>query len=137
MTSKIFNHASSTHQRSYHDDLHRKRVLEVSHHDKYNAIRERTSRLGVLSPNTKTPVVPETTVRADLLQSLEVVTELRVDGVRQNLAVLAIDDVPLPVQKPGRNLELGWVLNDGDQALELIRVELASPTIPLCEDVKC
>ena len=91
----------------------------------------------MLTPHTKAPEVPQPTVCTNLLQPFQVVTELRVDGVRQNLAVLAIDDVPLPVQKPGRNLELGWVLNDGDQALELIRVELASPTIPLCEDVKC
>ena len=98
---------------------------------------ERTSRLGVLAPDTEAPVVPETTVRTDLLQPLKVITELGVDAVRQDLRVLAVDDVLLPVQEPGGDLELGRVLHNGDYPLELIRVELASPTIPLCEDVKC
>ena len=85
-----------------------------------------TSRLGVLAPDTEPPVVTETTVRPNLLQSLQVVTELRVDAVGQDLRVLAIDDVPLPVQEPRRDLELRGVLDDGDKTLELIRVQLAS-----------
>ena len=68
----------------------------------------------------------ETTVRTDLLEALQVVTELRVDGVRENLAVLAIDDVPLPVQEPCGDLELCRVLDDGDETLELVGVELTS-----------
>ena len=68
----------------------------------------------------------ETTVSADLLQALEIVTELRVDGVRENLAVLAIDDVPLPVQEPCGDLELCRVLDNGDETLELVGVELTS-----------
>lgn len=71
--------------------------------------------------------MPETTVRTDLLQPLEVVTRLRVDGVGENLRVLAIDNVSLPVQEPCRDLELGRILEDGNDTLELIRVELTSP----------
>ena len=67
----------------------------------------------------------KTTVRTDLLQPLEVITELRVDAVGQDLRVLAINDVPLPVQEPRRDLELRRVLDDRDNALELIRVKLA------------
>ena len=88
--------------------------------------RERTGGLGVLAPGTEAPEVTETTVRTNLLEALQVVTELRVDGVRENLAVLAIDDVPLPVQEPCGNLELCWVLDDGDETLKLVRVELTS-----------
>lgn len=46
----------------------------------------------------------ETTVSADLLQALKVVTELAVDTVGEGLAVLAIDDIALPVEEPGGNL---------------------------------
>ena len=70
--------------------------------------------------------MPETTVSTNLLQPLQVVTELRVDTVGQDLRVLAIDDVPLPVQEPCRDLELGGVLDNGDKALELVGVELTS-----------
>lgn len=66
----------------------------------------------------------ETTVRSDLLQALKIVTHLRVDGVGQDLRVLSVDDVLLPVQEPGGDLELGRVLHDGDDTLKLIRVEV-------------
>ena len=80
----------------------------------------------MLTTDAETPEVTETTVRTDLLQPLEVITELRVDAVGQDLRVLAIDDVPLPVQEPRRDLELRGVLDDGNETLELIRVKLAS-----------
>ena len=70
--------------------------------------------------------MPETTVRPDLLQPLEVVTDLRVYSVGEDLRVLAIDNVSLPVQEPCRDLELGGVLDNGDKALELVGVELTS-----------
>ena len=63
-----------------------------------------TSGLGVLTTDTEAPVVTETTVSADLLQALEIVTELGGDTVGEDLAVLAIDDVTLPVEEPGGNL---------------------------------
>ena len=80
----------------------------------------------MLTPDTETPEVTETTVSTNLLQPLQVVTELRVDTVGQDLRVLAIDDVPLPVQEPRGDLELRGVLDDGDETFELIRVKLAS-----------
>ena len=88
--------------------------------------RARTSCLGVLTTDTETPEVTETTVRTDLLEALQVVTELRVDTVGKNLRGLAVNNVPLPVQEPHRDLELRGVLDDGNETLELIRVKLAS-----------
>ena len=88
-----------------------------------------TSRLGVLAPDAEAPVVTETTVRPDLLQPLKVITELRVNTVGQDLQVLAVDNVPLPVQEPKRDLELGGVLDDGDETFELIRVKLAGAVV--------
>ena len=79
----------------------------------------------MLTPDTEAPRVPQTTVRPDLLQPLEIVTELRVNTVGQNLRVLAVDDIPLPVQEPCWDLELRGVLNDGHEPLELIGVQLA------------
>lgn len=56
---------------------------------------------------------------ADLLQALEIVAQLGVDAVGQDLGVLAVDDVALPVEEPRGNLVLGGVLDDGDDTLEL------------------
>jgi hypothetical protein len=75
--------------------------------------------LGVLTAHTQAPVVTETTVGTDLLEALEILTELGVDTVGQDLRVLAVDDVALPVEEPGGNLVLGRVLDDGDDSLKL------------------
>ena len=91
----------------------------------------------------------ETTVGADLLQALEIITELGVDTVGEDLVVLAIDNVALPVEEPllpgcqhlarvreddGRetypgDLVGGGVLDDGDQALKLLRGELTGALV--------
>lgn len=59
-----------------------------------------TSGLGVLTTDTEAPVVSETTVSADLLEALEIVTELGVDTVGEDLGVLAVDNVALSVKEP-------------------------------------
>ena len=78
-----------------------------------------SSGLGVLATDTESPVVTETAVSTDLLQALQIVTELGVDTVSENLAVLAIDDIALTIEEPGRDLVLGGILNDGDDSLKL------------------
>jgi hypothetical protein len=100
-----------------------------------------TSGLGVLSTDTETPVVTETTVSADLLEALEILTELGVDTVGEDLSVLAVDNVTLPVEEPGGDLvclvldgeicrdqvakhTLQGVLDDGDNTLKLLRCEV-------------
>ena len=67
----------------------------------------------------------ETSVGTDLLQSLEVLTELGVDTVGEDLEVLAVDNVALSVEEPGGDLVLGGVLDDGDNALKLFGGKLA------------
>jgi hypothetical protein len=71
----------------------------------------------VLTTDTEAPVVTETTVGADLLQALKILTELGVDTVGDDLRVLAIDNVTLSVEEPGRDLVLRGVLDDGDDTL--------------------
>lgn len=60
----------------------------------------------------------KTTMSADLLQALQIITKLGVDTVGENLAVFAIDDIALTIEEPGGDLVLGWVLDDGDNSLE-------------------
>lgn len=74
----------------------------------------------MLTADTHTPVVPKTTVRANLLESFQVLTKLVVQTVGEDLRVFAVHDVFLPVEEPVRNLVLTRVLDDGDNALELI-----------------
>lgn len=54
----------------------------------------------MLSTDTEAPVVSQTTVGSDLLQALEVITELGVDTVGEHLRVLAVDNVALSVEEP-------------------------------------
>lgn len=74
----------------------------------------------------------ETTVSADLLQALQIVTELRVDTVGQDLRALAVGDVALSVKEPGGDLVLSGVLEDGDNSLQLFGGEFTGTVgIPL------
>jgi hypothetical protein len=114
--------SSSTHRRSCRDDLQSSSQWAF---EKHTRTRVRTCCLRVLTTDTEPPEVTETTVGTDLLETLEVVTHLRVDTVGENLRRLAVNDVLLPVQEPRRDLELRRVLDDGDDTLQLIRVELA------------
>jgi hypothetical protein len=79
----------------------------------------------VLTTDTELPVVSETPVGPDLLQLLNVVPQLLVDNVGDDVEVLSVGDILPPVQEPGGDLELSRVLHDGDDSLELIRVELS------------
>lgn len=85
--------------------------------------------LGVLTPDSQSPVVSQTSVRPDLLQSLKVISHLLVDSVGQGVRVLSVGEVFLSVQEPAWDLELGWVLHDGNDSLELIGVELSGTGI--------
>lgn len=78
-----------------------------------------TGRLGVLTAHTQTPVMAHTTVGTDLLQALQILTQLRVQIGAGQLGVLAVDDVLLPVQEPGGHLVLTRIQDDGDQLLDL------------------
>lgn len=84
-----------------------------------------TGRFCVLTTHTEAPEVAETTVGTDLLQALKVVTQLRVYAVREDLQVLAIDNVALTIQEPQGDLELRRVLDDRHEPLQLVRVKLA------------
>lgn len=90
-----------------------------------------TGRLGVLTADTETPVVSETTVGTDLLQALKIFTELGVDTVGQDLGALAIGDITLSVEEPGRDLVGGRVLENGDDSLEFFRGKFTGTVLVL------
>jgi len=54
----------------------------------------------VLTSDAEAPEVTQTTMGADLLQALQVITELGVDAVGEDLRVLAINDVALTIEEP-------------------------------------
>jgi hypothetical protein len=54
----------------------------------------------MLTAHAETPVVAEAAVSADLLQSLQVLTQLAVHAVGQDLTVFAIYDIALSVEEP-------------------------------------
>lgn len=79
----------------------------------------------MLTTHTQTPVVTQTAVAADLLEALEVLTDLAVQTVGEHLVVFAVGDVALSVQEPARDLVVSRVLDDGDDALELFDGDLS------------
>lgn len=67
-----------------------------------------------------------TTIRADLLQALKVITQLNVEGVSQGMHILAVLEVLSAGQEPEGNSKLGGVLHDGDDTLEGSGIDLTS-----------
>lgn len=84
---------------------------------------------GVLTSDLQSPVVSKTSVRPDLLQSLQIVSHLLVDNVGEEVARLSGGDVFLSVKEPFGDLELSGVLHDSDDSLELIGVEFSGSTL--------
>lgn len=68
-------------------------------------------------------------MRPDLLQPLDIVSQFLIDNVGDDVQVLSVGDIFPPVQEPGGDLELGGVLHDGDNTLELIRVEFTGTEV--------
>uniref|UniRef100_F6RW16 Uncharacterized protein n=1 Tax=Ciona intestinalis TaxID=7719 RepID=F6RW16_CIOIN len=75
---------------------------------------------GVLASNTEAPVVSQTPVSTNLLQTFDVFTKFVVKLVGKNLTKLAITNILLSIQKPVGNLVLARVLHDRDDAINLI-----------------
>jgi len=101
-----------------------------------------SSGLGVLAASPKTPVVTQTTVSTNFLQTLQILTDLVVQDVSHHLVGLAVLVIPLSVEEPIRDLVLAWVLknnviknkkfsvsdlHDGDDLFNILLAELSSP----------
>ena len=59
-------------------------------------------------------------MRTDLLQALQVLTQLAVHAVCQDLRILAIHNVTLAIKEPSGNFVLSRVLNNGNDAFEFL-----------------
>jgi len=75
--------------------------------------------------------VTKTTMSTDLLQALQIITKLGVDTVRENLRVLAIDDIALTIEEPSGDLVLGRVLDDGDDSLKFFGCKFTSALVEI------
>ena len=78
-----------------------------------------TGGLGVLTTHAQAVVVAHTAVGVDLLQPLEVVTQLGVELRGEQLRELAVSVVLLPVEEPVGHLVLARVRHDRHQLLDL------------------
>jgi hypothetical protein len=68
-----------------------------------------------------------TNIAPDLLQALEIVTELGVESRRDDLGVATILNILLPVKEPVGNFVLAGVGDNHHESLKLSGGELASP----------
>lgn len=84
-----------------------------------------TGGLGVLTPDLNAPVVTETAMVADLLQTLQILTQLRVQLRRHQLAVSACFVVFLSVQEPVGHLEGTRVGHHLHQVFDFFLAEFA------------
>jgi len=88
-----------------------------------------TGGLRVLTADAETPVVTETPVVADLLQALEIITELGIDLVGRNLRGLAILEVLPPVEHPAGDLVLVGVLDNVHKIVHFLLSKLTGALV--------
>mmetsp|Transcript_3399 Transcript_3399/g.6047 ORF Transcript_3399/g.6047 Transcript_3399/m.6047 type:complete len:184 (-) Transcript_3399:157-708(-) len=79
-----------------------------------------SSRASVLSSHANTPPVTKTTVCADLLHPLNIITKLSVEVLCKDLGIFTRLEILLPVKEPKWDLELTRVLNDGNKLFNFI-----------------
>ena len=65
-------------------------------------------------------------MRTDLLQALQILTQLAVHAVCQDLRVLAIDNVTLAIEEPGGDFVLSRILDDSNNAFKLFGSDFTS-----------
>merc|ERR1740138_48622 len=85
-----------------------------------------SSGLRVLTADTDTPVVTETTMKAAALHTLHILTKALVQEICVLLGRLAILHVTLTIEHPRGDLELQRVADDCDDLIDLVCCELTS-----------
>jgi hypothetical protein len=88
-------------------------------------------RASVLSTHSDVPPVTKTTMSADLLHALDIITVLGSNVLCENLRVLSSLEILLPIQEPERNLELTRVLNDGNNLFDFISSQFSSTLVDI------
>ena len=73
----------------------------------------------------------DTTVHTNLLEALDVTTDLADEDINDALSGLAVDNITLTVHEPGGHLELLGVVDDGNKLLNLLVGERASAAVNL------
>ena len=76
----------------------------------------------MLTTDLKVEGVTDTTVRADLLKTFHIFTILVIEGVGEELAVLAVLAILLTIEEPIGNLVFTRVLHDGNDAFHISSV---------------
>ena len=64
-------------------------------------------------------------MRTDLLQALQILTQLAVHAVGQDLRILAIHNVTLAIEEPSGNFVLSRALDNGDDTFEFLGSDFA------------
>ena len=78
-----------------------------------NSATATTCGFGVLTTNTKTKVMTYTTMRAYFAQSVHIFAVLEVKLICNQLHVLSVTEVFLPIEEVIRDMRLARILNDG------------------------
>ena len=83
----------------------------------------------VLSTHSDSPPVTKTTMSPNLLHALNVITQLGINVLGKNLTVFSSLEILLTIEKPKRNLELTWILDNRDKFFNFIGSEFTSALV--------
>merc|ERR1712054_372306 len=90
-----------------------------------------TGSFGMLTTNSKSIVVSNTTMCFDFSETSQVFSESHIEIVREQLGVFTISNVLLSVQKPFRNSILDRVLDNFNKFIDFLSCELTSTFVEI------
>lgn len=85
----------------------------------------------MLSTHSDLPPMTKTTMGSNLLHALNVITQLGINVLGENLTVLSSLKILLTIEEPEGNLELTWVLDNGDKLFNLIGGEFTGTLVDI------
>ena len=88
-----------------------------------------TGGFGAMTTNADAPEVTQTSVRADLLQSLHIVTQRSVERIRKHVRVFAGRKVFASIEEPDGHFELTRIRHHGHDAINFFRRQFTGTII--------
>merc|ERR1711877_105191 len=90
-----------------------------------------TSSLSLLTLNSQSPHVSDTSMQSDFLHSFQILSQLVGQSIRSQLRVFAILDILLSIQKPGGDFEVFRISHGGLDSFQFFGIDLTSSLVDI------
>merc|ERR1712170_164998 len=90
-----------------------------------------TSSLSLLTLNSQSPHVSDTSVQPDFLHSFQIFSQFVGQSIRSQLGIFTVLDILLSIQKPGRDFEVFRVSHGGLDSFQFFGIDLTGSFVDI------